>query len=105
LVSIGLVYSIHDSPSGRSKWIRLQSGESIILTFNEHKVNTVEILEMVEKSRAEYVVTIADGSERTIQFFKSWSQQIQNLLKKGHRKIEVTRQGVGENTKYFFVPA
>jgi hypothetical protein len=102
LVSIGLVYSIHNSPSGTSKWIRLQSGESIILTFNEHKVNTVEILEMVEKSQE---LNTADGSERTIEFFKSWSQQIQNLLKKGHRKIEVTCQGVGENTKYFFVPA
>ena len=80
MASIGLVYSNHDSPSGTSKRIRLQqSGENIILTFNEHKLNTVEILEMVEKSRAEYVVTTADGSERTIEFFKSWSQQIQNL--------------------------
>jgi hypothetical protein len=52
MVSIGLVYSNHDNPSGTSKRIRLQqSGESIILTFNEHKLNTVEILEMVEKSR------------------------------------------------------
>ena len=101
-----MVYSIHDSPSGTSKWIRLQPGESIILTFNEHKVNTVEIFGDGRKvPRAEYVVITADGSERTIEFFKSWSQQIQNLLKKGHRKIEVTRQGVRKNTKYFFVPA
>jgi hypothetical protein len=98
---------LNSSSSGTSKWIRLQSGESITLIFDEHKVNTVErdFGDGRKVPRAEYVVTTADGSERTIEFSKSWAQQIQNLLKKGHRKIEVTRQGVGKDTKYFFVPA
>ena len=82
---------LNSSSSGTSKWIRLQSGESITLIFDEHKVNTVErdFGDGRKVSRAEYVVTTAaDGSERTIEFSKSWAQQIQNLLKKGLRKID-----------------
>jgi hypothetical protein len=53
------------------------------------------------EGRRIYVFTTADGSERTIEFFKSWAQQIQNLLEKLHRKTEVTRQRVRKNTEYF----
>jgi hypothetical protein len=76
-----------NSSSSTSKWIRLQSGESIILIFDEHKGNTTDgdFGDGRKVPRAGYIVTTADGSERTIEFSKSSAQQIQNPLKKGHR--------------------
>jgi hypothetical protein len=94
--------------TSNSKWVRLQSGESIVLQFDETKMKIVQKDfkgdgKMVE--RAEFGVETEDGSERTLELSKMWAQQVLALIKKGHRRIEISRRGNGTETQYTFVPA
>jgi hypothetical protein len=93
--------------SSGSRWIRLQAGETFILTFDETRVNTItrDFGDGRKVPRAEYNVLTERGEEKTIEFSRTWAEQIQNLLKKGHRRLEVKRQGIGKDTRYFFLPA
>ena len=90
-----------------SKFIKMKSGQTMILQFDPNKIYEIDREYEGKKSKAiEYdVVDINSGQEKTITFSLSWALNLNAVLKEGFRIIKVTRTGEKLETSYNFVPA
>jgi hypothetical protein len=97
------------SRNQQSKFVKLQSGEKMVLHFDVEKIEPVE-MEFDGKKTIRYQYTVTDSNdtnqtEKYITFSKSFSSQVDTLLEEGHTIIKVHRIGAGKDTQYMFTPA
>jgi len=101
----------------QGKFIKMQSGEKLTLQFvtepRAEKIHLVDKEYHDEKSgkttkskRVQYAVIDPKNpsEEKTLELALRFSGQLNALLKKGLKLIEIQRQGVGTSTNYVFVP-
>ena len=97
---------IEQAAENQTKFIKIQAGQAMTLTFDANKVRLIDSEYEGKKSkRVEYDVINAGGNQKTITFSLSWAMNLNELLKRGHTKIEVVRKGSGMDTTYNFTPA
>jgi hypothetical protein len=97
---------IEQAAENQTRFIKMQSGESLTLTFNPNKVKLVDsTYEGKTTKRVEYTVTNAGGNEKVLTLSLSWALNLNELLKRGHTRIEVVRKGSMKDTSYTFIPA
>src|SRR5439155_22972827 len=98
-----------ESRNQQSKYIKLQSGEKMVLHFDVEKIEPVEMEFDGKKSiRYKYAVTDQNDTNQTekyITFSKRFSAQIDTLLSEGQSILKVHRIGAGKDTQYMFTPA
>ena len=97
---------IEQAEESQNRFIKVKEGTPIVLTFDANKIRIVESDYQGKKSkRVEYDVINTGGNQKTITFSLSWAMNLNELLKRGHTKIEVVRKGSGMDTTYNFIPA
>ena len=83
-----------------SGYIKLESGETIVLQFNPEKIKQVE---GQFGPRIQYSVinpNYSDKGEKKFETGKLTSKQIDSLLLQGKTTLKITRQGEGKETSY-----
>ena len=96
---------IEQAAENQTKFIKIQAGQAMTLTFDANKVRLIDSEYEGKKSkRVEYDVINEGGNPKTITFSLSWALNLNELLKAGTTKIKVIRKGSGLSTSYMFVP-
>ena len=97
---------IEQAAENQTRFIKMQSGESLTLLFDPNKIRVVDAEYEGKKSkRVEYTVINAGGNEKILTLSLSWALNLNELLKRGHTRIEVVRKGNMKDTNYTFIPA
>jgi hypothetical protein len=91
----------------RSKFVKIESGQSLVLYFDPDKIRLVDREINDKKSKAaEYdVVDVNTGAAKILTLSLSWARQLNELLKNGYNVVKITRRGSGFDTQYTFIPA
>lgn len=93
-----------------SKWFNMQPGEKAVLEFLPEFGPVIKDFDgdgIAETLRYEYKVIDVNHREegpKPWDLSKSWSEEIDYLLKQGHHILKVERVGSGKKTKYYFTP-
>jgi hypothetical protein len=93
-----------------SKWFNMQPGEKAVLEFLPEFGPVMKDFDgdgKAETLRYEYHVIDINNKEdgpKPWDLSKTWSEDIDYLLKQGHHILKVERVGSGMKTKYHFAP-
>ena len=98
-----------ESRNQQSKYVKLQSGEKMVLHFDIERIEPVE-MEFDGKKTIRYQYNVIDPNrpdqtEKYITFSKRNSAQVDTLLSEGQTILKVHRIGAGKDTQYMFTPA
>ena len=92
----------------QSRFTKLLSGETKILRFNAEKFEIDDHEFQGKKIKRVYYtvidVNLVTEGEKWLPMSLTNATQINELLKKGFRLLEIRRNGIDRNTKYSFTP-
>jgi hypothetical protein len=92
-----------------SKYIKLQSGQKMVLHFDPEKIEPVEVeFDGKKSTRYQYVVTDPNDLEQQEKYFtlsKRTSAVIDTCLSEGKSILKIHRIGAGKDTQYLITPA
>ncbi|MEP0825862.1 MAG: hypothetical protein HRF40_10275 [Nitrososphaera sp.] len=90
----------------QSKFIKIESGQSVVLYFDPNRIRLVDREINSKKSKAvQYdVIEVDTGAEKTLTLSLSWARQLNEFLKNGYSALKITRRGSGFDTQYTFMP-
>jgi hypothetical protein len=92
----------------QSKFIRVQSGEEIVLRFDASKIEKIPPHETKDGRqigwRVHYGVVTPDNEEKVLELAPRWAQELNEYLREGYQNIRIKRKGASLDTIYTFRP-
>ncbi len=97
---------IERAAAEQSRFIKIESGQSVVLYFDPNRISLVDREINGKKSKAvQYdVIEVDTGAEKTLTLSLSWARQLNEFLKNGYSALRITRRGSGFDTQYTFMP-